>query len=46
MVSVVSEASERFIAPAYEQPTSEKRDQIVAEMKKMLAVYLFPGNVG
>ena len=38
---VVSEAGERLIAFAYEQPTREERDRIVAEMKKMLAGYLF-----
>jgi len=43
MLRVVSEAGERLIAYAYEQPTREQRDQIVAEMKKMLAGYLFPG---
>ncbi len=41
---VVSEAGERLIAYAYEQPTREERDHIIAEMKKMLAGYLFSGN--
>lgn len=41
MLRVVSEAGERLIAYAYEQPTREERDRIVAEMKKMLASYLF-----
>jgi AcrR family transcriptional regulator len=41
MLRVVSEAGERLIAYAYEQPTSKERDRIVAEMKKMLAGYLF-----
>ena len=41
MLRVVSEAGERLIAYAYEQPTHEERDRIVSEMKKMLAGYLF-----
>jgi AcrR family transcriptional regulator len=40
-VSVVSEAGERLIVYAYEQPTREARDRIIAELKKMLAGYLF-----
>src|SRR5271169_4298638 len=39
---IVSEAGERLIAHAYEQPTREDRDRVIAEMKKMLASYLFP----
>jgi AcrR family transcriptional regulator len=42
MLRVVSEAGERLIAFAYEQPTREERDRILSEMKKMLAGYLFP----
>ena len=42
MLRVVSEAGERLIAFAYEQPTRDERDRIIAEMKKMLAAYLFP----
>ncbi len=38
---VVSEAGERLIAYAFEQPTDDERNRIVAEMKKMLAAYLF-----
>lgn len=41
MLRVVSEVGERLIAYAYEQPTREERDRIVAEMKRMLAGYLF-----
>ena len=41
MLRVVSEAGERLIAYAYEQPTRDERDRIVGEMKKMLAGYLF-----
>jgi AcrR family transcriptional regulator len=41
MLRVVSEAGERLIAFAYEQPAREQRDRIVTEMKKMLAGYLF-----
>jgi AcrR family transcriptional regulator len=41
MLRVVSETGERLIAYAYEQPTREERDRIVAEMKRMLAGYLF-----
>ncbi len=44
MLRVVSETGERLIAYAYEQPTREERDRIVAEMKKMLAGYLFFGE--
>ena len=44
MLRVVSETGERLIAYAYEQPTREERDRIVAEMKKMLASYLFPAE--
>ena len=42
MLRVVSEAGERLIAFAYEQPTREERDRILAAMKTMLAGYLFP----
>ena len=38
---IVSEAGEHLIAYAYEQPTRDDRDRIIAEMKKMLASYLF-----
>jgi len=38
---VVSEAGERLIAYAYEQGTREERDRVIAEMKRMLARYLF-----
>ena len=41
MLRVVSEAGERLIAFAYEQPTGEARDQIVEETKRMLTGYLF-----
>jgi AcrR family transcriptional regulator len=41
---VVSEAGERLIAYAFEQPTDDERNRIVAEMKKMLAGYLFSGD--
>jgi len=37
----VSEAGERLIAYAYEQPTPDVRARIINEMKKMLAGYLF-----
>jgi len=43
MLRVVSEAGERLIAFAYEQPTRDGRERIIAEMKKMLSGYLFPG---
>jgi len=43
MLRVVSEAGERLIAFAYEQPTRDGREPIIAEMKKMLSGYLFPG---
>ena len=41
---VVSEAGERLIAYAFEQPTEDDRDRILAETKLMLAGYLFPGG--
>lgn len=44
MLRVVSEAGERLIAFAYEQPTREERDRVIAEMKRMLASYLFPAG--
>jgi hypothetical protein len=39
---VVSEAGERLIAFAYEQPTGEERDRVIAQTKKILSGYLFP----
>jgi AcrR family transcriptional regulator len=42
MLRIVSEAGERLIAFAYEQPTREERDRVIAEMKRMLSSYLFP----
>jgi hypothetical protein len=41
MLRVVSEAGERLIAFAYEQPTSAGREQVIEEMKRMLTGYLF-----
>ena len=41
MLRVVSEAGERLIAYAYEQPTREERDRIIGEVKRMLSGYLF-----
>ena len=41
---VVSAAGERLIAYAFEQPTVDDRDRIIAETKLMLAGYLFGGN--
>ena len=41
---IVSETGERLIAYAYEQPTREDCDRIIAQMKKMLAGYLFPAR--
>ena len=43
MLRIVSETGERLIAYAYEQPSRKKRTRIIAEMKKMLAGYLFSG---
>jgi len=43
MLRVVSEAGERLIAFAYEQPTRQERDHVIVEMKRMLSGYLFPG---
>lgn len=39
---VAGKAGERLIAYAYEQPTREQRDVVLAEAKKMLLLYLFP----
>ena len=44
MLRVVSEAGERLIAFAYEQPTREERDGVISEMKRMLSGYLFPAG--
>ena len=44
MLRVVSEAGERLIAFAYEQPTRDEQDHIIAEMKRMLSGYLFPAR--
>jgi AcrR family transcriptional regulator len=38
---VVSEAGERLIAFAYEQPTREERNRVISDMKRMLSGYLF-----
>ena len=43
MLRVVSEAGERLIAFAYEQPERRDRDRVISEMKRMLSGYLFPG---
>ena len=42
MLRMVSEAGERLIAYAYEQPRREDRDRVISEMKRMLSSYLFP----
>ena len=42
MLRVVTEAGERLIAFAFEQPTREERGRVVSEMKRMLSGYLFP----
>jgi AcrR family transcriptional regulator len=44
MLRVVSEAGERLIAYAYEQPTPDDRDYVISEMKRMLSTYLFPSD--
>jgi len=44
MLRVVSEAGERLIAYAYEQPKREERNRVIAEMKRMLSGYLFPAG--
>ena len=41
MLSVASEAGERLLAYAYEQPSREARARIIEEMKRMLVGYLF-----
>lgn len=41
MLRVMSEAGERLIAYAYEQPTRQERNLVITEMKKMLSRYLF-----
>src|ERR1019366_1640181 len=43
-LKVASEGGERLIAYAYEQPTREERDLVIAETKKMLVGYLFSGK--
>ncbi len=44
MLRIVSEAGERLIAYAYEQPARADRDRVIAEMKRMLSSYLFPAD--
>ena len=44
MLRVVTEAGERLIAFAFEQPTREERNRVVSEMKRMLSGYLFPAK--
>ena len=44
MLRVVTEAGERLIAFAFEQPTLEERNRVVGEMKRMLSGYLFPAT--
>ncbi|MGB7553640.1 MAG: TetR/AcrR family transcriptional regulator [Candidatus Korobacteraceae bacterium] len=44
MLRIVSEAGERLIAYAYEQPTREARDHVIREMKRLLSTYLFPAD--
>ena len=44
MLRIVSEAGERLIAYAYEQPTREARDRVIREMKRLLSTYLFPAD--
>ena len=41
MLSVASEAGERLLAYAYEQPSREARARIIEETKRMLVGYLF-----
>jgi AcrR family transcriptional regulator len=41
---MASEAGERLIAYAYEQPTRDARDRVISEVKRMLAGYLFPSH--
>lgn len=41
MLSVASEAGERLMVFAYEQPTREGRVRVIEEMKRMLTGYLF-----
>jgi len=38
---IVSETGDRLIAYAYEQPTAEERARVIAELKRLLAAYLF-----
>ena len=38
---IVSETGDRLIAYAYEQPTAEERARVIAELKRVLAAYLF-----
>ena len=39
---IVVEAGERLISFAYQQQTPETRRDVIQEMKKLLAGYLFP----
>jgi AcrR family transcriptional regulator len=38
---IVSETGDRLIAYAYEQPSEAERAQVIAELKRLLAGYLF-----
>ncbi|MGA3028076.1 MAG: TetR/AcrR family transcriptional regulator [Bryobacteraceae bacterium] len=38
---IVSETGDRLIAYAYEQPSAAERAQVIAELKRLLAAYLF-----
>jgi len=38
---IVSETGDRLIAYAYEQPTADERAAVIAELKRLLAGYLF-----
>lgn len=41
---MVSEAGDRLIAYAYQQPTGEARNRVITELKRMLSGYLFPSK--
>jgi hypothetical protein len=38
---IATEAGERLIVYAYAQPNAEERKRVIAEMKELLAGYLF-----
>jgi AcrR family transcriptional regulator len=43
-LTIANQVGESLITFAYEQPDSDKRREVIEEMKRLLAAYLFSGN--